>query len=236
MTLLAIDAGNSRVKWGLHDGVSWHARDASNNADVNELASHWKTLQPDAVIGSCVAGRDMETRIERLLPGTEITWIKPCGMACGVQNGYVSADQLGADRWAALIGAAKLLPEGGLVIGLGTAMTVDVLTPEGKFEGGIISPGLALMRTALLDATRLNPDAGQFAFPPKNTGDAIQSGAILALSGAIEKIARSMGNPRCILSGGDAATLFPHIHARAMIVDNLVLEGLLLIAREHKPK
>lgn len=234
MTLLVIDAGNSRIKWGLHDGGVWRIQGASNNSDPDELASSWKKLDPAAVIGSCVTGKETQSRLECLFPGLQFNWVRPDAFQCGVTNGYDKADQLGPDRWAALIGARPQLPEGGLVIGLGTAMTVDVLSPDGKFEGGIIAPGLQLMQQALSDATCLNPGAGHFDFPSRNTRDAIHSGAILALSGAIEKIARQLGEPQCILSGGDAAKLFPHIHARAVIVDNLVLEGLVLIASAYK--
>ncbi|MBY0577853.1 MAG: type III pantothenate kinase [Burkholderiales bacterium] len=230
MTLLVVDAGNSRVKWGLYEKGGWRIQGASDNSDMDDLASDWARLDPAAIIGSCVSGN--ESRLNRLHPELPFTWIKPRAFQCGVHNGYDNAERLGPDRWAALIGARALLPDGGLVVGLGTAMTVDVMSPDGKFEGGIIVPGLSLMKQALQDATRLSMGEGHFEFPSGNTGDAVHSGALLALSGAIEKIARSMGNPQCILSGGDAKTLFPHIHASVRIVDNLVLEGLVLIAKD----
>ena len=230
MNLLAIDSGNSRIKWGLHGPGGWVVRGASNQDRLDELAFAWKNLQPASVIGSNVAGKDIQDRIEAQLSGFAFTWVEAKRSQCGVLNGYTVPGQLGPDRWAALIGARKLLATGGLVVSLGTALTVDILNCDGKFEGGIIAPGLQTMLDALKRSTRLDPATGHFAFPATNTSDAVMSGAILSLAGIIDKISRIRGNPECLLNGGDAELVFPHLETRARIVDNLVLEGLVLIS------
>lgn len=232
MNLLAIDSGNSRIKWGLRGPGGWIVRGASDQAGIEELALAWESLQPASVIGSNVAGKAIQDRIEALLPGSAFTWIEAQRSQCGVLNGYTVPGQLGPDRWAALIGAKKLLAMGGLVVSLGTALTVDILDRDGKFAGGIIAPGLQAMLDALKRSTRLDPSAGHFAFPPKNTDDAVWSGAILSLAGTIDKISRLRGNPECLLNGGDAELVLPHLETRTRIVDNLVLEGLVLISGE----
>jgi len=117
-------------------------------------------------------------------------------------------------------------------------MTVDALNGEGLFLGGCIIPGAALMRDALArDTANLALRAGKFSYFPDNTGDAITSGAINALAGAVERMAlylrESTGaEPRIVLSGGDASLVEERLNAQGAVVDNLVLEGLLHIARQ----
>lgn len=231
MSLLVVDSGNSRIKWGLHDGKDWTARGSSAQRDLHELACAWKTMAPASAIGSNVAGPEIANRLEGLLPELEFTWIKSEASQCGVSNGYSDPSRLGTDRWAALIGARSQLSEGGIVVGLGTALTIDLLDREGRFEGGCILPGLQPMLDALKRSTRLDPECGDYAFPAKNTGDGVMTGAVLALSGAIEKASRLRGNPECLLFGGDAEFLLPHLDVKARAAENLVLDGLVLIAR-----
>ena len=123
-----------------------------------------------------------------------------------------------------------------VVVNAGTALTVDALTGDGVFAGGMIVPGAELMRKALAgntDALKLRP--GGYRFFPGTTGDAIMSGAINASCGAIERMARFLQDagqaaPLCVLSGGGAALLAPCLNLEVKVVDNLVLEGLLTIA------
>jgi type III pantothenate kinase len=157
---------------------------------------------------------------------------------CGVRNSYDDPAQLGCDRWAALIGARRLYAGPAVVVDAGTALTADALTGDGVFVGGIIVPGAELMRKALAEHTAaLKPQPGKFSFFPDTTGDAIMSGAIDALAGAIERMARFLEEagepqPACVLSGGGAALIEPYLNLEVKVVDNLVLEGLLTIARE----
>jgi type III pantothenate kinase len=116
----------------------------------------------------------------------------------------------------------------------GTATTVDVLDREGRFHGGLILPGLALMREALATRTADLPAmSGEYRELPRNTFDAIASGCLQATAGAIERLFRPFaGEPDalCLLSGGAAPTLVPHLALPLRTVDNLVLEGLARIA------
>lgn len=232
--MLLIDSGNSRIKWGLHDGKSWVALGHCGRENPDELASAWKTLAPSSALGSNVAGIEAQAAIESLLPEIEFEWISARSSQCGVRNGYTIPEQLGSDRWAALIAAKSLLPDGGIVVGLGTAMTADILSREGRFEGGIIMPGLKAMTDSLKKGTKLDFDEGRFDFPAKSTADGVSTGAVLALSGAIEKISRLRGNPQCLIFGGDAPLVVPHLEMKATLAENLVLEGLLMIAGESR--
>ncbi|HQT26425.1 MAG TPA: type III pantothenate kinase [Burkholderiales bacterium] len=231
---LFVDSGNSRVKWGMHDGEKWVALGKSDRDGFKGLALLWKKFSPYSALGSNVAGSKVQESLEECIPSICFNWIKSEKSRCGVENAYDIPEKLGTDRWAALIGARKLLPEGGLVIGAGTALTADILSAEGRFEGGIIAPGLKTMNASLKGSTRLDFGQGHYAFPPKNTNDAVMTGAILCLSGAIEKLSRSLGNPQCLIHGGDAKRLLPHLDEKVKIEENLVLEGLLLLSGDRK--
>lgn len=234
MTLLAIDAGNTRIKWGVHDGAGWILRGALPTAEAARLGD--ALAQPHrlerAVIAN-VAGERVAQALASALPaGIEPNWVVSRAEQCGVRSGYADPAQLGADRWAALIGARHLCSGPCVVVNAGTTMTVDVLSAESIFLGGFIVPGYALMRDALAANTaQLELRDGAFSFFPDNTGDAIASGALNALAGAIDRMCRYVvetgeDDPAIVLSGGDAALLEPRLNRRPQVVDNLVLEGL----------
>ena len=243
MTTLLLDAGNTRLKWGLHDGAHWLAQGALEHARIAELpgavAAHGR---PDRALGANVAGERVGETVAAALAGARVAlaWNVPAREQCGVRSSYGDPAQLGADRWAAAIGARALFGAASVVVNAGTAITVDALTADGVFLGGLILPGLTLMRDALAEGTAQLPRAaGAFAFFPANTADAIASGALNAACGAIERMAATLEAsggvaPLIVLSGGDAATLAPHLAVEARLVDNLVLEGLRAVA-QHAP-
>jgi type III pantothenate kinase len=157
-----------------------------------------------------------------------------------VYNRYARPSQLGPDRWAALIAARQrvadeLFPSPCVVVNAGTAVTVDALDGTGIFRGGIILPGLRLMLQALASNTAaLRVPSGRYHDFPINTADALASGALHAVCGAIEQMRLRLGEggppPKAFLSGGAAVDIAPHLTAPVEIVDNLVLEGVLALA------
>jgi len=241
--ILAIDAGNTRIKWGLRESGVWLSTGAVATADAEALAVFLAANRAcERVLVSNVAGADVRGRIERGLAARGVVpeLIASQAMQCGVRSSYDEPSQLGCDRWAALIGAHALMPGASLVANAGTALTVDALTEDGLFLGGIIAPGVELMRRVLDEHTaglKLRP--GEVRFFPSNTGDAIMSGAAHAATGAIERMAtfmRESGHDavRVVLSGGGAAVLQPLLTVPSVVVDNLVLEGLATIAEEDE--
>jgi type III pantothenate kinase len=165
-------------------------------------------------------------------------WIESVGEQCGVRNAYLDPAQLGCDRWAALIAARRLIRGPCLVVNVGTAMTVDALSGDGLFLGGLIVPGPRLMKESLAGNTaRLADEPGAFEAFPISTRNAIESGVWQALAGTVERMAgalreRAGAISGCVASGGAAALLLPHLKLEARLVDNLVLQGLLVIATE----
>jgi type III pantothenate kinase len=230
MTLLCIDAGNTRVKWGLRANGRWAAQGACAHDALPALIDALPA-RPEHIVACNVAGMKVATVIETLghACAVPLHWFRSSTAACGVVNGYENPAQLGADRWAALLGARALHAGAALVVMAGTATTIDILAATGEFRGGLILPGLDLMRSSLARNTAGLPEArGGYRDAPTNTDDAIASGILYATLGAIERMARRAAGPdfSVILSGGGGDTLAPHLELPHRRVDNLVLEGL----------
>ncbi len=235
MKRLLIDAGNTNIKLVLVTDGGWSNVSSLPTARAQDLDSG-KFSDADEVWASNVAGDGVAMQISRICTdlGIPLRFIESRSVQCGLQNGYDRPELLGADRWASMIAAWHLLKSSCLVVNCGTATTVDALSKDGRFLGGLILPGITLMQESLLAATAL-PDggAGKHENFPRNTSDAIYSGAIEATSGAImRQHARLNMNARILLCGGAAPLLLPHLALQAEIVDNLVLQGLELIARD----
>lgn len=237
--MLAIDIGNTRIKWGFAQSGGWLRQGWVATAEPTALGAALTGLPaPERIIISNVAGAAVREQVARLLPPQcSVHWLAAAAEQCGVRSSYADPAALGPDRWAALIGAWQLTRAACVVVNAGTTMTVDALNGEGLFLGGCIVPGAALMREALArDTANLALRDGKFSYFPDNTGDAIASGAVNALTGAVERVAlylrESAGvEPRIVLSGGDAALVEVRLNAQVTVVDNLVLEGLLHIAQ-----
>ena len=237
--ILAIDAGNSRVKWGWHDGRGWSSLStvsliefAAANHDINPFAATHEN--PQQIVISNVAG---EGAHQLLINWTRIfdaepLWLKGEAERCGVTSRYERPDQLGPDRWAALVAARALHSGACLVVNAGTATTADVLSAEGEFLGGLILPGVDLMRFVLHEHTgRLPLQEGRFVRTPRNTIDAIETGCRHAQAGAVERMFRIAGTgAQCLVSGGAGKALIEQLGIPCRYVENLVLEGLARIA------
>lgn len=247
--ILAVDAGNTRVKWGIHDGAEWYlcgafaTKIATADAGSAEAFSHLpRDLQVDRILVSNVAGPAVGNFIKDALYwlGKPVTFIDSQAAQCGVTSRYQTPVTLGTDRWAALIAAhasARHTHVPQLVAMAGTALTVDALGADGVFMGGIIVPGPALMRAALNRGTAQLPgEGGEYQTFPRNTRDAIAAGAVEACSGAMQRMythlsAQTGGVPHCIASGGAIHELSRHLPFPVTINENLVLDGLVEIAR-----
>ena len=237
---LAIDAGNSRVKWGWHDGTEWASvatvsliEFAAANHDINPFAATHE--DPKRIVISNVAG---EGAHQLLVNWTSIfdaepLWLHGEAERCGVRSRYERPEQLGSDRWASLVAARALHDGACLVVNAGTATTVDALSADGEFLGGLILPGVDLMRFVLHEHTgRLPIQEGEYRDTPRNTIDAIASGCQHAQAGAVERMHRVMGGGglTCLLSGGAGRSLAKQLAIPCRYVEYLVLEGLARIA------
>jgi len=233
--LLLIDAGNTRVKWAIAApgaaAGAWTSVGAALHADLDTAAAGWHGQGVTRALVSNVAGAALRERLAALLAPIATTWFASSARRAGLVNGYREPDRLGCDRFAAAIGARALTPGQDLIVATcGTATTVDAVSNDGRFIGGMILPGLALMAGALAKNTAQLPQAAPGAAPPPlfadNTMDAIVSGCLSAQAGAIERAVGAHGGALCILSGGAAPYIAPALGCDYRMVDNIVLVGL----------
>jgi type III pantothenate kinase len=251
---LLIDIGNTFLKWGLfrngsHGGARENRLESGHVllAEIPALALQFaKFRAPAQIIISNVAGTRVRSTMMRVLevwPDAPLTyWLIPQAEQCGVINRYRNPAQLGSDRWAALIGARELLADKpALVVVCGTATTIDLLSADGEFKGGVILPGVGLMLRSLHENTAALPDSdGEYVDNPTQTVDAIASGCQHAQAGAIERLynlhaSRERGLA-CLLSGGAARALSPRLTIPFELHENLVLEGLYRVGQSLATK
>jgi type III pantothenate kinase len=248
MSFLAIDIGNTRLKWAQYALVRPGAQPVAQGAvfleTIDTLAeSHWKALAPPtAMLGSVVAGDAVKRRVEEQLELWDLTprWVVSSAREAGVTNGYDHPYRLGADRWVALIGArhhmlARGKPRPALVVMVGTAVTVDALDAQGHFIGGLILPGFGLMLRALeMGTAGLKVPTGEMEAFPTNTSDALTSGGANAIAGAVERQYRRLrertgAEPLLLMTGGAASKLAGMTELRFETIDSLIFDGLLAI-------
>lgn len=261
--MLLIDAGNTRIKWAIaaddaaavepaRMSSAWRHSGSVARADWRQLADIWREAAADGLTGllrrvliSNVAGPALRDQLRDLLlqlqpdPAFRIEWLASQAELGGIRNGYRQPAQLGCDRFASAIGAHALFPDRALIVATcGTATTVDAITPDGRFIGGMILPGLGLMATSLALNTAQLPqvsaiDAAAAGFAD-NTEQAIIAGCIAAQTGAIERAVRrhrqQYADTLCLLAGGAGAYLTAHLAEPHERLDNLVLIGLHVLA------
>ena len=235
---LLLDAGNTRLKWAVVEAGQWRAQGSMPYSDVPDLAGLLEGVT-DCYIAS-VAQAQHEDQIHSLLAPFAITaqWLVAEARFLDVKNSYSHPQQLGVDRWMGLIAARQRSRIPTLVVSAGTAMTLDALSADGLFLGGLIVPGFGLMQQALRQGTAgVAEVAGIWQAFPRTTADAVQSGIVAALCGAIQLqhicLAETAGTtPHLILTGGDAEKLMPHLAVSVEHVPALVLEGIDRVARE----
>ncbi len=238
--VLVVDSGNTRVKWALFESHNSLATGYFIHEDSVSFAKLLHGLpKPSLIVVSNVAGLPARRFLFNLFLSYDVTtlWVRPTVYQCGVSNHYRNSTQLGSDRWAALIAAWRFISGACLVINVGTTMTIDMLSNTGEFMGGVITPGPYLMFTSLQEGSSIpNLHMGKFDYFPVCTADAVKSGTINSLVGAIDRVYQLYNsklyghNLDCILTGGASAIIYPYIKFPVRIIDNLVLNGLFVIA------
>jgi type III pantothenate kinase len=251
MAFLAIDIGNTRLKWALYQapqpGAAVQAQGAEFLENIDKLAdTAWTGLPaPERMLGCAVAADAVKRRVEEQMEelwDVPAHWVVPSAAEAGLINGYDHPSRLGADRWVAMIGARhRMLARGAsrpiLVVMVGTAVTVEAVDARGKFLGGIIVPGHGIMLRALESGTAgLHVPTGEVRDFPTNTSDALTSGGTYAIAGAIERMAQHVKRhcgtePVCFMTGGAGWKMAPHITVPFELVDSLIFDGLLVIAQ-----
>jgi type III pantothenate kinase len=246
--MLMVDMGNSSLKWASFDKGKLSPFECipyQTNNLKNLLTQAWLrfNIPPHSVWVSNVAGpQKAELLTQWIINHWEYqpTFIKTSRYESGVKNGYENPEQLGVDRWLALIGAHHLEKGMLCVVDCGTAVTLDVLSANGHHQGGLIIPGITTMRDALLDDTyalahlnKILPQSNDKQFLAHDTRTGITQGALYAVIGVVKYVVNTLekqGNQiRLILTGGSASAIESFLQTHRHIPD-LVLQGLVVIA------
>jgi type III pantothenate kinase len=252
MTFLALDVGNTRLKWAQYDAPQPGARLLAQGAvfleNIDKLAEgDWNNIAaPYKILGCIVAGDAIKRRVVEQLELWDVApnWVISSPQEAGMTNGYDHPARLGADRWVAMIGARhRLLALGTnkpcIVVMVGTAVTVEAIDAQGKFLGGIILPGHGIMLRALESGTAgLHVPTGEVCDFPTNTSDALTSGGTFAIAGAVQRMADNLQRysgqtPVCIMTGGAGWKMAPSMSVEVDLVDSLIFDGLLEIAQRR---
>ena len=251
--MLVVDIGNTRTKWARvnADGTLQDVEVCFNeDIETSSLKRLAKAAQKITVAN--VAGEEMAERLHKLAPqNVPVAFMTAQAQACGVTNRYQQSAALGIDRWAAIIAGWQMNKQPSIVVCAGTAITIDALardgaTKNGMFLGGTIMPGMRQLFESLgRTAAQLKPTSeGKMIVFPTSTQDAVQSGCMNAIVGAILLMMQQLEKhsaylPKLIVSGGDANkiadVLKPHLK-RVIIAENLVLQGLVLLESELSQK
>ena len=252
--LLLIDAGNSYLKWNFASEVDKQLVGATQNISwgsnhlINAAFKQWQERGDiSRVIMSSVVNEERNNLI--------IQWVKSHGLVeleliqtqratLGVTNGYQNPTQLGVDRWVALIACANLFPkENCIVVDCGTAITLDALLADGTHKGGVIFPGLQLMKNSLLGNTDItspllknSPEQSKdIEILNQTTASAIQNGVlytvVAGITSSVSDLAKKCNvKARMVITGGDAPHLLPHLSMHYHHEPDLIMKGLLAMA------
>jgi type III pantothenate kinase len=243
MSILLVDIGNTRVKWGLLRGSTLgrahalaHGRRA---AAFDELLR--RLPRPERIVAVCVGGEKLERALDRAARrewGIRPQFVRSARKTAGVTNGYREAWRLGADRWVATLGAHALARgRDALIVSVGTALTVDLVTDAGRHLGGAIIPSPTHMVESLLSGTHgiRRRAAGNHGSPRKlfaaDTASALAAGARFAAAAFVDRAVREAAlllgrRPLVLLTGGGARELKDSLRTPVRPVPDLVLRGL----------
>ncbi len=245
---LVVDLGNSRTKWACYENRQLIRQGVcgSVSGEFNAvLKRSWGALPaPDQIVYCAVTTQALAAQLERialalwrLRPRRLQVYKQALGLTCN----YQEPTQLGADRWAAMVGAYARVSAPLCVIDCGTAVTVDAVSGNGQHQGGLIIPGCGLMHQVLGDYTsRIGKvTKGQHSLSTVDTQGAVSTGTHLAVCAFIDRAVQAyQKSMQCklqvLLTGGDAPELLPQLQSTPELVPDLVLCGLLEFAESDE--
>ncbi len=240
MPQLFIDRGNTALKWQVIEaGNTVGQGRVLNEVSLDDAFNSLTAYRFSNIYVASVAGGDFRQHLT--------LWAKqsnqPCpyfvessSQACGVINGYKEANQLGVDRWLALIAAHHNYSGMLCVVDSGTALTMDFLTGNGQHLGGYIVPGSELMKKSLLANTQKIKVQGNLSQRQLgcNTTEAVLLGIENMLQAFVSKKLEAL-ELECkqqisvIFTGGHAEKLAAGLPMPVHLEKDLVIRGLRLL-------
>lgn len=246
MNFLAIDIGNTSTKAGLFVGDSLRSilrlPTKSTEAGVRREILIQFQNQVEAVAIASVAP-EIDSEFAEICE--ELFGIAPFFVThktAGISIAYAKPEQVGADR---LCNAVQGISEFGaplIIVDFGTATTLDVLSKNGEYLGGIIAPGIKTASANLAEkASKL--DIISFEFPQniigKTTMESMQSGIMVGtvemIDGMVERIWKELGAKTKVIATGGLANLIAAHSKKICVVDQeITLKGIRTIYLGHR--
>ncbi len=240
---LLVDIGNTNLRWACADvHAPGPVRTVRHSGGMPlDLLAAWETLErPARLLVSNVGGGAVAKALERVARsywGLSPEFAATRSNFLGVRIAYSDPARLGVDRWLTLIAAHARAHRGTLIVDAGTAATFDLLLSDGRHLGGLILPGIEMMRESLLAGTNIPRVETEPARDPwaSDTGAAVAAGslhAIAALTGNLAgRLAEQTGQPpSLLLTGGDADRVAAVLDRTCELAPDLVLRGLALVS------
>jgi type III pantothenate kinase len=241
---VVVDVGNSRIKWGcawegcIHQTAS--LRPNQPEAWESQLED-WVLCEPLTWAVSGVHPDHRDRFVEWLRQRGDSVWLLESAAQLPLLVLVDHPDRVGIDRLLnAVASRSRALAKSAIIIDAGTAVTVDLVSEDGTFQGGAILPGFHLMARALHDHTARLPlvvlTEPNPPLPGKDTAPAIRAGIFWAAAGGVRALVRQLGararadRPKIFLTGGDAALLAPVLESDVVVWPEMTLEGIRLTA------
>jgi type III pantothenate kinase len=233
--VLLIDLGNSRMSWTFYsEGEIQAVNSCSTMAEIMlEIEAQWRDISPVPVYIANVAGSELQ---QVLLRWFETHWhstpvvLRSQHLAHGVTNAYSRPEELGVDRWLALIGARAMSWLPVCVVDCGSAVTIDVMDASGIHQGGIIIPGYEMMLSSLKRGTAIpefQQHAGSLGLLGKSTSECIHTGCVNSIAAIIDRVMQSGSQlQRLFITGGNAAIITPLLEHPSRLIPDLVFRGM----------
>lgn len=251
MKTLCIDIGNTSAHFGVVEGRQVSRVGHFPTTDL--LGGPWRSLSQTLAplwaeatgIAFCSVVPAVNANLRTSLAEAGRPIFQLTHESCnGLNLVYPKPEEIGQDRIANAIAAQEYYGTPAVVIDMGTAVTFDIVSSKG-YEGGIIAPGLAIMRKYLHDQTALLPELSEEDLVDtkgaigKSTVQAMQFGVAIGFSGMIDALLkrvreelRSKGEPEPVVlsTGGSIANLTCDWAGKSEFVENLTLQGLAVAA------
>jgi type III pantothenate kinase len=237
--ILLLDIGNTRFKWATWDGTRLAPGGALTHGGAAAAAFYSLALpKAKAVWVSCVLDVSMQGDLAGKITehfGYTPRFARVENGRGGLRVAYAEAKKLGVDRWLCMQALWAQQKQAFCVASAGTALTFDAVDDGGQHLGGLIGPGLLTAQKAVLNSTQFEASV-QTSYTGglgRDTDACVRQGALHACAGMIQRAAR-LGSGAHVITGGDAAVLLPHLGGDWDWRPDLVMEGLLVLARGDK--
>lgn len=235
--ILQVDAGNTRIKWRLKAPVtnSNRCNEACSAVNKEDFETELKLLVGKVTQVQLSSVSNQEKLLDffsQYFAGVPILLAETQTEQLGLRNSYVQPEKMGVDRWLAMLAAWNHYKSGLIVVGAGTALTIDVVGESGEHQGGYILPGYATaisslkVRTSDVHHQMLEEDAISLG---KETSECVQHGVVRQMVEVIKAVQSDYAKFHLVLSGGDAEMLAQYFQQKD-IWPNIVHDGLSLLS------